>query len=241
MPRWFLLLSALAGLNFAVPAGHAALTGDLRLLVIGVILTGFCWWPLVTWLRYRNATTDTDIDADTATDGTAPENLRARGQRRWIVPVLLLLVVAVLGLVHHPFDSLIPLWALVLAAVTIWQMRSGGDQIDFTDEALVARFRNGREKHYPWSDVLELSWSSPHWANTGSGPVARVRGSAFDSPGPTSPTQLGAVLLAGHENRLWGRQQVRRAAAAHGIPFTDDLITAINSGRRKARLPGEAS
>jgi hypothetical protein len=235
VPRWFLALSALAGLSFAVPAGQAAVAGDLRQVVIGIILTGFCWWPLITWLRYRNTTTNPEAD------DAPPEDLRARGQRRWIMPVLLLLVVAVLGLVHHPFTSLIPLWALALAAVTVWQMRSGGDQIDFTDEALVVRFRNSQERRYPWSDVMELSWSSPHWANTGSGPVARVRGSAFDTPGPTSPAQLGAVLLAGHENRLWGRQQVQRAAAAHGIPFTDDLITVINSGQRKARLPGEAS
>ncbi|MEW1957497.1 hypothetical protein [Kineococcus sp. NPDC059986] len=235
MPRWFLALSALAGLSFVVPAGQAALDGDVRRVVIGVILTGFCWWPLITWLRYHNATTAPEAD------GAAPQDLRARGQRHWILPVLLLLVVAVLGLVQHPFTSLAPLWALALAATTIWQMRSGGDQVDFTDDALVVRFRNGQEKRYPWSDVLELSWSSPHWANAGSGPVARVRGSAYDTPGPTSPAQLGAVLLAGHDNRLWGRQQVQRAAAAHGIPFTDDLITAINSGSRKARLPGEVS
>jgi len=52
---------------------------------------------------------------------------------------------------------------------------------------------------------------------------------------------VGVVLLVGHDHRTWGRQQVRRAAALHGIAFTDDLITIVNTGRRPARLPGETS
>lgn len=235
MPRWLLVVSALVGLSFAVPAVEAAVAGDARLLVINTILVGFSWWPLTTWLRHRNSAPDPVLD------GTPPENLRPRGRRRWILPVLLLVVVAVLGLLRDPFASLVPLYALVLAAVTVMQMRSGGAQVDFTDEALVVRFHTGQQKAYSWTDVLELSWSSPHWGGAGAGPVARVRGGAFDTPGPTAPAPLGAVLLAGHDNRRWGREQVRRAAAAHGIPFTDDLITIVNSGRRKARLPGESS
>lgn len=130
---------------------------------------------------------------------------------------------------------------LVIAAVMVLQLRSGGDEVDFTADALVVRFRTGRERRFPWEDVLELSWSSPLLSTTGSGPVARVRGNAFDSPGPTSPTRLAAVLLVGQENRRWGREQVRRAAARHRIPFSDDLIADADSGRRKARLPGESS
>jgi len=235
VPRWFLVLSALLGLSFAVPAGQAIVAGDLRVAVINVILTGFGLWPLITWLRSRNAVTDGDLD------GAAPEDLQARGLRRWVLPVLLLVLVGVLGLTQRPFTSLFPLYALVLAAVMVWQMRSGGDQVDFTPDALVVRSRTGQEKRYLWPDVLELSWSSPHWANTGSGPVARVRGSAFDTPGPTTPAQLGVVLLVGHDHRAWGRQRVRRVAALHDIPFSDDLITMINIGRRPARLPGERS
>ncbi|MGI4896384.1 MAG: hypothetical protein ACRYF3_14855 [Janthinobacterium lividum] len=235
MSRWFLIVSALVSLSFAVSAVQAVVAGDLRIVMVNVILTGFCAWPFVTWLRYRNAVTDDHLD------GAPPENLRARGRRRWLLPVLLLVVVGVLGLLRRPFASLVPLYALLLAAVILWQMRSRGDEVDFTPDELVVRCRNGREKRYLWQDVLELSWSSSHWGNPGSGPVARVRGSAFDTPGPTTPGQLGAVLLAGYDSRAWGRRQVRTAAAAHGIPFTDDLITIVNSGRRGARLPGETS
>ncbi|WP_380171972.1 hypothetical protein ACFEMC_22205 [Kineococcus sp. DHX-1] len=190
MPRWFLVVSAVAGIGFAVPTVQAAAAGDVRTVVVGVIVTGFSWWPLVTWLRYRRDPVDPGEP-----DGLPPEDLTARGARRWLLPVVL----------------------------------------------LVVRFRTGVEKHYPWADVLELSWSAPHWLMSGSGPVARVRGNAYDTPGPTSPAQLAAVLLAGHDHRLWGRKQVRRAAARHGIPFTDDLVTLVGSGRRPARLPGEHS
>lgn len=236
MPRWFLVVSAIAGLGFAVPTVQAVATGDVRTAVVSVIVTGFFWWPLVTWLRYRRDPADS-----TGPDGLPPEDLTARGARRWLVPVALLVVVAVLGLVPRWSGSLVPLWALVLAAVTVLRLRTGGDEVHFTDDALVVRPRTGVEKRYPWADVLELSWSAPHWLMSGSGPVARIRGSAYDTPGPTSPGQLAAVLLAGHDDRLWGRQQVRRAAARHGIPFTDDLVNLVSSGRRPARLPGEHS
>ncbi|GAB3457747.1 hypothetical protein AB1207_17170 [Kineococcus endophyticus] len=236
MPRWFLVVSAIAGLGFAVPTVQAVATGDVRTAVVSVIVTGFFCWPLVTWLRYRRDPADS-----TGPDGLPPEDLTARGARRWLVPVALLVVVAVLGLVPRWSGSLVPLWALVLAAVTVLRLRTGGDEVHFTDDALVVRPRTGVEKRYPWADVLELSWSAPHWLMSGSGPVARISGSAYDTPGPTSPGQLAAVLLAGHDDRLWGRRQVRRVAARHGIPFTDDLVNLVSSGRRPARLPGEHS
>lgn len=236
MPRWFLVVSAVAGIGFAVPTVQAAAAGDVRTVVVGVIVTGFSWWPLVTWLRYRRDPVDPGEP-----DGLPPEDLTARGARRWLLPVVLLVVVAVLGLVPCWSGSLVPLGALLLAAVTVLRLRTGGDEVHFTDDALVVRPRTGAEKRYPWADVLELSWSAPHWPMSGSGPVARVRGNAYATPGPTSPAQLAAVRLAGHEHRLWGREQVRRAAARHGIPFTDDLVTLVGSGRRPARLPGEHS
>ena len=67
------------------------------------------------------------------------------------------------------------------------------------------------------------------------------RGSAFAAPGPNEPAQLAFVVLAGVEHRRWGREQVRRAAAQHDIPYTDDLLTLISTGRRRPRLPGERS
>jgi len=156
VPRWFLVLSALVGLSFAVPAGQALVAGDLRVALTNVILAGFGLWPLITWVRYRNAATVDDLDA------AVPRDLRARGLRRKVLPVLLLVLVGVLGLTQRPMTSLFPLYTLVLAAVMVWQMRSGGDQVDFTPDALVVRSRTGREKRYPWHDVLELSWSTPH-------------------------------------------------------------------------------
>lgn len=227
------VVAALVGVSFLVGAVQAVVAGDVRLLVVDALLTGLAWWPLVTSLLHR--------DLDEAPVAGEPEDLRSRGLLRWVLPVAVLAVVGVLGLVPRPLPSIVPVCALLIAATMVVRMRTGGDEVDFEEDALVVRTRTGRERRYPWADVLELSWSSPLPTSAGSGPVARVRGTAFDSPGPTTPAQVAVVLLAGHASRRWGRDQVRRAAARHGIPFTDDLIAAVNSGRRSARLPGETS
>lgn len=235
MPRWVRVLSVVAALGFTVSTLAALSGGDARVAAMHAILATFCWWPFVTWFRHRH-------DApDAAPDGLAPEDLRDRGARRWLLPVALLAVVGVLGLIGDPAALFLPGYLLVIAGITLWRVRVGGDEVDFTDDALVVRPRKGEEKRYAWGDVLELSWSPLQWPTPGAGPVARVRGGAFETPGPTAPAQLATVVLAGYENRRWGREQVRRAAARHGIPFTDDLITVISTGRRKPRLPGESS
>ncbi|PRY15321.1 hypothetical protein [Kineococcus rhizosphaerae] len=233
MPRWFRVVCVVAALGNTVYALLALSRGDAVAFFGNGITAGFFWWPFVSWLRHRREPEDAG-----PVEG-APEDLRARGRRGWVLPIVLLVVVGVLGLSRAP--SILPAYALVIAALMAWMLRTGGDEVDFTADALVVRHPRGGEQRYPWQDVLELSWAPLGWPRLGAGPVARVRGSVYATPGPASPAQLATVVLVGVPARRWGRLQVRRAAALHAIPFTDDLLQLIETGKRRPRLPGEMS
>lgn len=233
MPRWFRVVLLLLAASTTWSGVAAARDGDPAAAALNGLATAVVLWTLVRAAR-RPPRDDGPVSG-------APQDLRARGARRRLLPIGLALLVAVLGLLQQRAGPVLPLYALAAAALMVWQLRTGGDRVEFTDEALVVRTPRGAERSYRWEDVLELSWSSLDWPSVGAGPVVRVRGSVYDTPGPASPGQVAAVLLAGDEARAWGRLQVRRAAARHGVPYTDDLVQLIASGRRRPRLPGERS
>jgi Zn-dependent protease with chaperone function len=93
---------------------------------------------------------------------------------------------------------------------------------------------------YGWSDLLEASWVGGAGSmNAWSGPVLRVRGGAYDEPGPNLPSRVASLLIFGRKANNEAARQVADAARQHGVPYTPDLLKLINSGRRRPRLPGE--
>ncbi|WP_432511808.1 hypothetical protein [Kineococcus sp. SYSU DK001] len=125
------------------------------------------------------------------------------------------------------------------AAVTAWTVvRHRGDRVRLEDDAVVVVHR-GTSTAYPWAEVLEASWSRASWPLPGSGPVLRVRGGAYDEPGPNSPAQVASLPLFGRRAGTRARRDFEAAALAHGVPFTPGLVELIGSGRRGPRLPGE--
>ncbi|RKS71529.1 hypothetical protein CLV35_3329 [Motilibacter peucedani] len=156
--------------------------------------------------------------------------LGGTSRRQVVVSVALLLAFGVLAV---RWGNLYPLfYGVFLAAATVSRW---GDRVRLEPEALVV-VRKGVRTTYPWDDLLELSW---HRGAVTSGPVARTRGTVWDTPGPAAPAQLGSVVLP-----LWASGGARRlledAAREHGVPFTPDLRGVIARGRLP-RLPSDAA
>lgn len=126
------------------------------------------------------------------------------------------------------FTSVSLVWTLV---------RHRADTVTVTDSSIVVRSPGG-ETTWAWRDVLEVSWSTGTWPSPGTGPVLRVKGGAYDDPGPNVPTQIASLALFGRAQRE-AVAALRERAEAHGVPFTPGLVELVNSGKRSPRLPGE--
>ncbi|MBB2903099.1 hypothetical protein FHR75_003941 [Kineococcus radiotolerans] len=128
---------------------------------------------------------------------------------------------------------------LVLSAVCVVYAvaRHRLDTVRLEEEVIVVVTRRG-EKTYAWADVLEVSWQGS-WPYAGSGPVLRLRGGPFDTPGPNAPAQIAHLPIFGRAASRQAVDLLRRAAAAHQVPYTAKLIELINTGKRMPRLPGE--
>lgn len=237
MPRWFRVLLLVVGLGFVGAGVVDLVAGDVLGAVVHVtvgVLAGV--GPVLSFVR--------PLPPDTPVPVGAPSDLTAGPPRPWIVLGSALVVLVVLGGLsawRAGVPSVVPFYlAAIGVLLAVQAVRLRHDRVHFGDDALVVTTRAGVER-YAWDDVLELSWSPTDFPRTGSGPVVRVRGGSFDVPGPTAPLQIAALPIWGRHRRAQAREQVRRAAAQHGIPFTDGLVQLIASGRRSPRLPGERS
>ncbi|HEX8497191.1 MAG TPA: hypothetical protein VF661_08340 [Actinomycetales bacterium] len=151
------------------------------------------------------------------TDAAGVE-IAGRGVRRTVVTagsvsVATFVIVAARG---HVVLELLTVPALCLLSVALHR----GDTVVLGDDALVARTRQG-ERVFAWADVLEMSWWGGRWWQFGGGPVLRVRGGAWDVPGPNAAALVAKVpLFAGGASDAAARA-VRAAAERHGVPWTD--------------------
>lgn len=131
--------------------------------------------------------------------------------------------------------SLLP-GALFFTVPTAWLLLvRSGDVVRLQDDALVV-FTAGRERRYPWSDVLEISWARPV---VGPGPMLRVRGGPYDQPGPNIPAQVARLPIFGRGAQRAANAALGAAAQQQGIRFSDTMERNIATDKRRPRLPGE--
>lgn len=162
--------------------------------------------------------------------------------RRGLRGALLLLaaeiafIVALRLLFHWRVDAVSLFWLLPTAIGVAVHYRT---VIRLEPDALVI-VSSRRTQRFLWSDVLETSWFRGSGMWQWSGPVIRVRGGAYDEPGPNVPAQVGSVLLLSRRANKEAADQLAEAAERQGVPFTPNLQQLINSGKRRPRLPGEA-
>ncbi|WP_380170042.1 hypothetical protein ACFEMC_13110 [Kineococcus sp. DHX-1] len=124
------------------------------------------------------------------------------------------------------------------AVSLVWTLlRHRGDTVTLTESSIVVRSRGG-ETSWAWGDVLEVSWSTGTWPSPATGPVLRVKGGAYDDPGPNVPAQVASLALFGRAQRD-AAAALRTVAEQRGVPFTPGLVELVNSGKRSPRLPGE--
>lgn len=234
MPRWFRIVQLVGAVCFLGYGGVSLVRGDwfggLLLVALSAVLAV---GPLSAFLR--------PLPPDSPEPAGDPHDLAAGPARPWILLGSFLGLLGILGFVRYQTITIVPFYLLAIGVVLVVQsVRRRRDEVRFTPDALVVVARGQRTEH-AWDDVLELSWSSFEFPSVGSGPVVRIRGGSFDVPGPTAPLQIAFLPLWGRFRRAEAREQVRRAAARHGITFTDGLVGLIGSGKRMARLPGERS
>jgi hypothetical protein len=128
--------------------------------------------------------------------------------------------------------------AIAACTLVVTMVRHRGDTVTLMDEAVVVRSR-GAQTVWPWEQVLEVSWSSATWPYSGSGPVLRVKGGAYDDPGPNVPAQVASLPLFGAREQQAAVRAFRSVAEERGLVFTPGLVDLITSGKRRPRLPGE--
>ncbi|ABS04144.1 hypothetical protein Krad_2672 [Kineococcus radiotolerans SRS30216 = ATCC BAA-149] len=172
-----------------------------------------------------------------------PVVLGAGGVGRGLLWALAFLLLAAGGWWLSPGDGFALLYfsgqlALSAACVVYAVARHRLDTVRLEEQAIVVVTRRG-EKTYAWADVLEVSWQGSSWPYAGSGPVLRLRGGPFDTPGPNAPAQIAHLPIFGRAASRQAVDLLRRAAAAHQVPYTAKLIELINTGKRMPRLPGE--
>ena len=135
------------------------------------------------------------------------------------------------GLAAVPYLVLLPLGT---AALLLFHF---GSVVHLERDALVVVTR-GRRQSYAWSDVLEVSWRHEGgWS--GSGPVLRTRGGAYDQPGPNMPAQVAQLPIFGRRARRTAVVALRAATLRHGVPYSEHLERDIAFGRRRPRLPSD--
>lgn len=172
-----------------------------------------------------------------------PVVLGAGGVGRGLLGAVLFLVLAAVGWWVSPGDGLGLLYVsgqlVVSAACTVYAVaRHRLDTVRLEPEAVVVVTRGG-ETAYAWADVLEVSWQGPSWPSAGGGPVLRLRGGPFDTPGPNAPAQVAHLPIFGRAASRHAVGLLQGAAAAHQVPYTEKLVELINSGKRMPRLPSE--
>lgn len=169
--------------------------------------------------------------------------LGAGGVGRGLLWAVLFLLLAAGGWWLSPGDGFALLYfsgqlSLSAACVVYAVARHRLDTVRLEERAIVVVTRRG-EKTYAWADVLEVSWQGSSWPYTGSGPVLRLRGGPFDTPGPNAPAQIAHLPVFGAVASRQAVDLLRAAATAHQVPYTAKLMELINTGKRMPRLPGE--
>ncbi|WP_380157756.1 hypothetical protein [Kineococcus sp. R86509] len=172
-----------------------------------------------------------------------PVVLGAVGIRRAVVTAVgALVVVGVLGW-WNPWGvagvvGYVGGYVVLAALCVVWSVLvHRADRVRLEAEAVVVVRRSG-ETSYPWAEVLEVSWSTTTWPYAGSGPVLRLRGGAYDTPGPNAPAQIASLPVFGR-GAAESVALLRRAAEVHGVTYTPKLLELITTGKRSPRLPGE--
>lgn len=234
MPRSLRVLLLVGAIAFVGATVADLVTGDVLGAVLHAVMAVVVGCgPVASFLR--------PLPPDDPAPTGAPQDVTAGPVAPWIALGALFVGIGAVSGVRSPTASVLPLYLVAIGTIVgVQAVRRRDDAVRFDDDALVVVTRAGEEA-YAWADVLEVSWSPLDFPRTGSGPVLRVRGGSFDVPGPTAPLQVAAVPLWGRHRRAAAREQVRRAAARHGIPYTEGLVQLIGSGKRLARLPGERS
>ncbi len=159
------------------------------------------------------------------------------GRRHWAIGLLMLSLELALAVGFGGFPNLFLLFlALLTAGGLLVHFRT---VVRLEGDALVVVSTRGNRR-YPWSEILEVSWmAGSGFMNAWSGPVLRVKGGAWDEPGPNLPGRVASLLLFGRSANKEAADQLADTARRHGLPYTADLLKLINSGRRRPRLPGE--
>lgn len=155
------------------------------------------------------------------------------GRRHWAIGLLVLSLELALAV---GFGDLFLLGLALATAGLLVHFRT---VVRLEGDALVVVSTRGTRR-YPWSEILEVSWMpGSGFMNAWSGPVLRVKGGAWDEPGPNLPGRVASLLLFGRSANKEAADQLADTAGRHGVPYTADLLKLINSGRRRPRLPGE--
>jgi hypothetical protein len=116
-------------------------------------------------------------------------------------------------------------WILGLsaAAALVLAVRRG-TVVHLTADAIVVDSK-GKQRVFPWNTILEASWAYQSYGHYG--PLLRVRGGAFDEPGPVMPAVVGSIFLPPKS----AAQAFAAACAAHGVPYTPNLVRVLQQGR----------
>jgi hypothetical protein len=159
------------------------------------------------------------------------------GRRRWAIGLVVLGVELALGLGLPGSPNLFTLFLAVLTAGGL--VAHFRTVVRLETDALVVVSTRGT-KRYLWPEILETSWiGGTGLMDAWSGPVLRVRGGAWDEPGPNLPSRVASLLLFGRSANEEAARQLADSARRHGVPFTPGLLKLINTGQRRPRLPGE--
>lgn len=161
------------------------------------------------------------------TSEPAEIEIAGRGVRRAVIMVATVAVGAFAATVAAGHAVLELLTIPGMCALSVLTHR--GDSVRLRDDALVACTRSG-ERVFAWGDVLELSWWRGSWWALGAGPVVRLRGGAWDVPGPNQPALVAKIPLFSRGAGDAASRAVRAAAERHGVPWS--LTPAVTGGAR---------
>ena len=128
-------------------------------------------------------------------------------------------------------------YPVLVTGATAWQLFvRGGDEVRLETDALVVK-SGRRYTRYAWHEVLELAWRKHGSFFVGPGPVLRVRGGAFDEPGPNLPAQVASLAIFGRRGNQAAEEALRTAAERHGVRFDPHMERDIALGRRRPQDP----
>lgn len=155
-----------------------------------------------------------------------------------VLAAQLLLVVVLVALDRASVGAVLVLLlpAVALAWTLLFKSR---DVVRLEPDALVVDPARGEPRRYAWEDILEVSWRPAPRLGSMCGPVLRIRGGAYDAPGPNFPAPVAALSIFGAGAQREAVEALRKAARKHDVPHDDDMQVDISRGKRSPRLPDE--